>query len=64
MKLLCPIAGDTLTDQKRSIDVCSEFKTFNLTDRIEKQRENAYENILRTKTDRLPRILLNYRRRI
>jgi hypothetical protein len=63
MEFLCPVAGYTLLDQKRSTDICSELKIFNLTDRIEKQKENWHEHILRMTTDRLPKVLLNYKPR-
>jgi hypothetical protein len=63
MKFLRSVAGYTLLDQKRSADVRSELKTFNLAERIEKQKENWYEHILRMTTDRLPKVLLNYKPR-
>jgi hypothetical protein len=53
----------TLLDQKRSTDVHSELKIFNLTERIEKQKGNWHEHILRMTTDRLPKVLLNYKPR-
>jgi hypothetical protein len=37
------------------------MKSIQLTERIEKQRENSYEHILRMAVDRLPEILLNYK---
>jgi hypothetical protein len=40
MKFLRSAAGCTLLDQKWSTDKRSEFKIFNLTERIEKQKEN------------------------
>jgi hypothetical protein len=46
MKFLCAGAGYTLPDQKRSTDIHSEPKIFNLTERIERQRENWYKHIL------------------
>jgi hypothetical protein len=57
------LAGYTLLDQKRSTDICSELKIFNLTERIEKQKENWHEHILRMTADRLPKVLLNYKPR-
>jgi hypothetical protein len=42
----------TLLDQKRSTDIHSELKIFNLTDSIERQKENWYGHILRMTTDR------------
>jgi hypothetical protein len=60
MKFLYSVAGYTLLDQKRSTDIHSELKIFNLTERIEKQRENWREHILRMTTDRLPKVLQNY----
>jgi uncharacterized protein YbgA (DUF1722 family) len=41
----------------------SELKIFNLTERIEKQKENWHGHILRMTTDRLPKVLLNYKPR-
>jgi hypothetical protein len=38
MKFLRSVAGYTLLDQKRSTDIRSELKIFNLTERIEKQK--------------------------
>jgi hypothetical protein len=55
MKFLRSVAGYTLLDQKRSTDIRSELKIFNLTKRIEKQKENWQERILRMTTDRLPK---------
>jgi hypothetical protein len=46
MKFLCSVAGYTLIDQKRSTDIRSELKIFNLTERMEKQKENNHEHIL------------------
>jgi hypothetical protein len=63
MKFLCSVAGCTLLDQKRSTDIRSELKIFNLTERIEKQKENWHKHILRMTTDRLPKVLLNYKPR-
>jgi hypothetical protein len=63
MKFLRSVAGYTLLDQKRSTDICSELKIFNLTERIEKQKENWHGPILRMTTDRLPKVLLNYKPR-
>jgi hypothetical protein len=60
---LSPVAGYTLLDQKRSTDIRSELKIFNLTGRIEKQKENWPQHILRMTTDRLPKVLLNYKPR-
>jgi hypothetical protein len=39
------------------------IKNINLTERIEKQKENWHEHILRMATDRLPKVLLNYKPR-
>jgi hypothetical protein len=64
MKFLRLVAGYTLLDQKRSTDIRLELKIFNLTERIEKQKENLHEHILRTTTDRLPKVLLNIGRPI
>jgi hypothetical protein len=47
MKLLRSVAGYTVLDQKRSTDIRSELKIFNLTERIEKQKQNYHEHILR-----------------
>jgi hypothetical protein len=63
MKFLRSVAGYTLLDQKRSTDIRSELKIFNLTERIQKQKENWHEHILRMTTDRLPKVLLNYKPR-
>jgi hypothetical protein len=63
MKFLRSVAGCTLLDQKRSTDIRSELKIFNLSERIEKQKENWHEHILRMTTDRLPKVLLNYKPR-
>jgi hypothetical protein len=41
----------------------SELKIFNLTERTEKQKENWHKYILRMTTDRLPKVLLNYKPR-
>jgi hypothetical protein len=54
MKFLHSVAGYTVLDQKRNTDIHSELKIFNLTGRIEKQKENLHEHILRMTTDRLP----------
>jgi hypothetical protein len=56
MKFLRSVAGYTLLDQKRNIDIRSELKIFNLTERIEKQYENCHEYILRMTTDRLSKV--------
>jgi hypothetical protein len=40
VKFLHSVAGYTLLDQKRSADIRSELKVFNLTERIENQKEN------------------------
>jgi hypothetical protein len=63
MKFLRSVAVYTLLDQKRSTDISSELKIFNLTERIEKKKENCHEHILRMTTDRLPKVLLNYKPR-
>jgi hypothetical protein len=60
MGFLRPVAGYTLLDQKRGTDICPELKTFNLTERMGRKKENLHEHILRMTTDRLPKILLNY----
>jgi hypothetical protein len=59
MKFLRSVAGYTLLDKKRSTDIRSVLKIFNLTDRIEKQKENWHENIVEKTTDRLPKVLLD-----
>jgi hypothetical protein len=56
MRFLRPVARYTLLDQKR-------VKIFNLTEKIERQRENWYGHILRMTADSLPMILLNYKQR-
>jgi hypothetical protein len=61
MKFLRSVAGYTLLDQKRSTDIRSELKILNLTEIIEKQKENWHEHILRMTTDRLPKVLLCYK---
>jgi hypothetical protein len=64
MKFLRSVAGYTPLNQKQSTDIRSEFKIFNLTERIEKQKKKKwYENILRMTTDRLPKVLINYKTR-
>jgi hypothetical protein len=63
MKFLLSVAGYTLLDHKRSTDIRSELKIFNLTERTEKRKENWHEHILRMTTDRLPEVLLNYKPR-
>jgi hypothetical protein len=63
MKFLRSVAGYTLLHQKRSTDIRSESKIFNLTERTEKQKENCHEHILIMTTDRLPKVLLNYKPR-
>jgi hypothetical protein len=45
MKFLRSVAGCTLIDQKRSTYIRLELKTLNLTERIEKQKENWHEHI-------------------
>jgi hypothetical protein len=40
MKFLRSVAGYTILDQKRSTDIRSEIKIFDLTESIEKQKEN------------------------
>jgi hypothetical protein len=60
---MCSVAGYTLLDQKRKTDIRSELEIFNLTERIENQKENWHEHILRMTTDRLPEVLLNYKPR-
>jgi hypothetical protein len=45
MKFLHSVAGYTLLDQKQSIDIRSELKILNLTEIIEKQKENWHEHI-------------------
>jgi hypothetical protein len=61
MKFLRSVVRYTVLDQKRSTDIRSELKIFNLTERIEKQKENWHEHILRITTDKLPKVLLNYK---
>jgi hypothetical protein len=63
MKFLRSVAGYTLLDHKRSTDIRSELKIFNLTERVENQKENCHEHILRMTTDRFPKVLLNYKPR-
>jgi hypothetical protein len=63
MKFLRSVAGCTLLDQKRSTDIRSELKILNLTERIEKQKQNWNEHILRIITDTLPKVLINYKPR-
>jgi hypothetical protein len=63
MRFLCSVAEHNLLDQKRSTDIHSKLKILNLTERIEKQKENWHEHILRMTTDRLPKVLLNYKPR-
>jgi hypothetical protein len=53
------VAGYSLLDQKRSTDIRSQLKIFNLTVRIGPQEENWYEHILRMTTDRIRKILPN-----
>jgi hypothetical protein len=62
-KFLRSVAVYTPLDQKRSAYIYSELKIFNLTERIEKKKENCYEHILRMTTDRLPKVLLSYKPR-
>jgi hypothetical protein len=59
MRLLCPVAGYTLLHQKRSTGIRSEIKIFNSTERIEKQKENWYEYVLRMTTDRPPKLRIS-----
>jgi hypothetical protein len=40
IRFLHPVAGYTVLDQERSTNLRSEFKIFNLTERIERQKEN------------------------
>jgi hypothetical protein len=63
MEFLRSVAGYTLLDHRRSADTRSELKIFNLTERIENQKENWHEHILRITTDRRPKVLLNYKPR-
>jgi hypothetical protein len=56
MKFPCSVAGYTLLDQKRSTDIRSDLKIFSLTERIEEQRENCHDQILRMTIDRLPKV--------
>jgi hypothetical protein len=63
IKILRLVAGYTLLDQKRSTDISSELKIFNLTERIDKQKEKWHKHILRMTTGRLPEVLLNYKPR-
>jgi hypothetical protein len=44
MKFLRSVAGYTLLYQKRSTDICSGLKIFNLTERIEKQKKKISMN--------------------
>jgi hypothetical protein len=44
MKFLCSVAGYTLLDKKRSTDIHSELKIFNLTTRIEKSKKKISMN--------------------
>jgi hypothetical protein len=53
MPLLLSVVGFILLDQKRDVDPGSKFKIFNLIEKIEKQKENWHEHILRMITDRL-----------
>jgi uncharacterized protein (DUF2225 family) len=53
MKFLRSVAVYTLLDQKRSKDIRSELKILNLTERIEKQKENCHQRILRITTEDL-----------
>jgi hypothetical protein len=49
------VAGHTLLDQQRSVGLRPELKIFNLTGRIERQKENWF---VRMAVDRLPKIAL------
>jgi hypothetical protein len=57
IKFLRSVARYNLLDQKHSTDIRSELNIFNLTNRIEKQKENCHEHILRMTTDRLSKVL-------
>jgi hypothetical protein len=46
MKFLRSVAGYTLLNQKRSTDIRSELKIFNLTERTEKQKKK--KNVMDT----------------
>jgi hypothetical protein len=63
IKFLRSVAGYTLLDQKRSTDIRSELKILDLTERIENKKKYWHEHILRMTTDRLPKVLLNYKQR-
>jgi hypothetical protein len=63
MRFLRPGAGYSFLHQNRNGDLYSELKVFSLTKRIATHKENSYEHILRVTTDRLPKILLNYKTR-
>jgi hypothetical protein len=63
MSLLSTVVCCTPLDQKRSQDIRAERKVFNLTERIERQKKNLYEHILRMTADRLRKILLNLKAR-
>jgi hypothetical protein len=46
-RFLRTVAGCTFLGQKQNIGICTELEMFNLTERIEKQKENWYEYISR-----------------
>jgi hypothetical protein len=41
MRLLCPVVGYTLLDQKQSTDICPEQEIFNLTEKIKNERKTG-----------------------
>jgi hypothetical protein len=55
------LAAYTLSAKKRNTDVTSDLNVSNLTERIERRKENWHENILGITADRLPKILLTYK---
>lgn len=61
MKFLRSVAGLTLLDKQKNVDIRNRLQIYNLYERVQAQKQNWYEHIERMEHYRLPKILLNYK---
>ena len=61
MKSLRSEALVILLNLKRSEDIRIQLNIFKMTDKIEQQKKNSHDYIVRIKINRIPKVLLNYK---
>jgi hypothetical protein len=61
MKLLRYVAGYTLKDQVRNDNIRQQLGIFNLNDRIQRNKKNCHEHILRMDPRRITQQILQYK---